>query len=409
MVFIKNSSEFNKNVVEVDKSEYDVIENYKILVRFRPGLNVGWIKALDVEPPMDLVTALFFENSKEAEEELREWFKEEYGGGIWRIELQDESGRIVKSKQYKIADADITYGVAKWVVYVKGEKSGKWYKADTEFASMPTPTELIEAVGGGGKIRLAGYDEKGRVISTKILELNAPPPDWLIEKENSVEKQIIQTIQEKMKEEQQKLIENLIGSKNDQNPVDQLIDELKKLVENKKLETLNSILTSLKGAEKPDGKKGIAEVLFVDPYKAKIDSMNLLIKKLAEKGDVETAVQLLNSIPDGTGALINLLNAGAVLAEAVALTLTGASNSQILRRLTKAQEQPKINKPENKNQERMDKSTNRETTPNTDAPCSDCPKSTAIVTEEPKKDITIVEEKTDDGWSIDLEFGGDEK
>jgi len=351
MVFRRGKEREIETIVD---EEYEPIENYSVLVRFRPNTTVGWIRASDVEPPLELIRDLFFsENPREAEEALREWLKEEYGGGIWRIELLDERGKTARSRTIKIPpeEADITYGVNKWIVYVKGEKSGRWYKADAEFAHCPSSLEIIDAIGGGGKVKLVGYDDRGRIMSTKIMELNAPPPEWLASKEDSLERKILDSINKKLEEEQKKLIDGLIGSKKDEEEdmVDKLISELKSLVDEKKMETVRSLLETLKGG-KEDKKTSLTDVLFIEPYKAKVESINVLIKKLADQGRVDEAIKLLQEIPDGTGALINLMTAGATLIEAVALAFTGASKSSVQKRAKEFKE--KMMKKEEKKEEK---------------------------------------------------------
>jgi len=324
-------------VVEEEGREIEPVipEDLTVRVRFRPNTTIGWKNATDVEPPLELVSELFFgDNPKQAEKELINWFKEEYGGGIWRIELLNEHGKTVRSRTLKIQDADITYGVNKWIVYVKGE-SGKWYKADVEFAHYPTPTEVIDAIGGGGRVRLVGYDERGRIMTSKMMDLGAPIPDWVKEKEDSFEKKITDLLKQKLVEQQEQMIKKLAGNeKKDEdldNSLNKLIKELEELAESHKLKVVENLVNSLKGEDEKKEKPSLVDVLFVEPYKAKLESVNLLIKKFAERGDIETARQLISEIPDGTGALVNLINAGASLTEALARAISGVSSNRGLK------------------------------------------------------------------------------
>ena len=103
----------------------------------------------------------------------------------------------------------------------------------------------------------------------------------------------------RLEEEQQRLIDGLIGSKkDDEDMVGKLIDELRSLVDEKRLETVRSLLETLKG--EGQRKTSLTDVLFIEPYKAKVDSINILVRKLAEQGRVDEAIELLKQIPDGT-------------------------------------------------------------------------------------------------------------
>jgi len=395
-----------REVIVEDEQEVEPIipEELTVRVRFRPNTTIGWKNATDVEPPLELVSELFFgENPKQAEQELINWFKEEYGGGIWRIELLNENGKTVRSRTIKIQDADITYGVNKWIVYVKGE-SGKWYKADVEFAHYPTPTEVIDAIGGGGRVRLVGYDERGRIITSKMMELGAPLPDWVKEKEDSFEKKITNLLKQKLVEQQEQMIEKLAGNKKEDeekdDSLDRLIKELEDLTKNQKLKVLEDLVDTLKGGgnEKKE-KPSLVDVLFVEPYKAKLESVNLLIKKFAEKGDVETARQLISEIPDGTGALINLINAGATLTEALARAISGVSSNRDLKnRLRRAAERESIDIQEIKEQKRKKE---KEHEGCKEAEMKDEEeKQVEVEREEEFGEIKVEEKVEDSGWEI---------
>jgi len=333
-------------------------------IRFRPNPNFSW-KITDIEPPADLVEDLFFaedpQRRKEAEAELKQWLREEYGGGDWKIELIRD-GRVVRSRTIPIRDEDIKYGVNKWLVYVKGEETGKFYKADVEFAHPPDPTEILDAIGGGGKIRIVGYDEKGKIVTTKTIEINAPLPDWVKEKENSFEKQVLKAIRDRLTEQQQKVLDSLLGSnapKSEESAISQLINELEKLVKNKQIEKIQELIDTLKTPSEP--KKSLTDILFLEPYKAKVESINLLIQKYAEKGDLTTAKELLKEIPDGTGALINLLTAGANLANAIATALSSGANDhrklrEKVRKAVEEREKRKESKEESEEEEENESS-----------------------------------------------------
>lgn len=333
-------------------------------IRFRPNPNFSW-KITDIEPPADLVEDLFFaedpQRRKEAETELKQWLREEYGGGDWKIELIRD-GRVVRSRTIPIRDEDIKYGVNKWLVYVKGEETGKFYKADVEFAHPPDPTEILDAIGGGGKIRIVGYDEKGKIVTTKTIEINAPLPDWVKEKENSFEKQVLKAIRDRLTEQQQKVLDSLLGSnapKSEESAISQLINELEKLVKNKQIEKIQELIDTLKTPSEP--KKSLTDILFLEPYKAKVESINLLIQKYAEKGDLTTAKELLKEIPDGTGALINLLTAGANLANAIATALSSGANDhrklrEKVRKAVEEREKRKESKEESEEEEENESS-----------------------------------------------------
>lgn len=325
-------SEEEGNIEEMEE-EFE-FEDIEVKVKFRPGPNHGWRVAKDVEPPLELVEDLFFgseEVSKAAEDELRSWIADEFGGGYWKIELT-RAGKTLRSKTIHIDDVDIIYGVNKWIVYVKGEESGKWYKADVEFAHPPSTAEIIDQIGGGGRVRVVGYDEKGRIMSSKTMNINVPTPDWVLEREDSFEKRMREALKKQVEKQQEKLISAIAGEGGQQTSgIDRVIAKLEELVEEKRLEGIQKIIDALERREGRDEKKSLSETLFIDPYKAKVRSITLLIEKLAEKGDIETARLLLNEIPDGSSALISLMTAGANLANAVASMLAGAGSTNKVR------------------------------------------------------------------------------
>lgn len=335
---------FRKKEAEEIEEELDEemdIEDLYIKVRFRPSPNHGWKHADDVEPPLELVDDLFFgseEISKSAEEELRDWLSEEFGGGYWKIELI-KNGKTLRSRTIHIDDTDIIYGVNKWIVYVKGE-SGRWYKADAEFVHLPTATEIIDQIGGGGSVRVVGYDERGRIVSSKTMNINVPIPDWVLEREDSFERKMREALKNQIVKQQEKLLSTIAGDGGQQTSnIDRVIAKLEELVEEKKLEGIQKIINALEGEAGKEEKKSLSDTLFIEPYKAKVRSLTLLIEKFAEKGDIETARMLLNEIPDGSSALISLMSAGANLANAIASMLAGSSQKEIREKFNKMVEE----------------------------------------------------------------------
>lgn len=319
-------------IVENDEEEV-VPEDFRVVVKFRPNPNTKWRIAHDVTPPLELVAELFFgDDPDKALNELTNWLREEYGGGSWKIDIVDKSSRVIRSKTIHITDEDVKYGISKWVLYVKGSKSGRWYKADVEFDHVPTTNEIIDAIGGGGKVKIVGLDEKGRAAYYRIEDIDAPEPEWLKEREDSLERKLHDSIRRKILETQERIIQELIEGKREEkkeDPIDRLIKEIEDLAKSEKLRNIEELLRSLREGKRGD-KKTLSDVLFLDPYKAKVESVQLLIKKFAEQGDLNTAIKLLHEIPDGTGAIINLVQAGANLMNAIAMVLAG-KNHQVMR------------------------------------------------------------------------------
>lgn len=319
-----------KDVFEIDELEEDEVapEDYRVVVRFRPNTSTRWKTAPDVQPPLELVYEMFFgEDQAEAIDRITEWLKEEYGGGYWKIDITDKANRILKSKTIYIPDEDIKYGISKWVVYVKGTQSGRWYKADVEFDHFPSTEEIIDAIGGGGKIKVVGLDDRGRTATYKIIDIDAPEPEWLKEREDSLERKLQNVLKEKLIEAQERVIKQLVEGKSkedSEDPIDKLIKEIEALAKSEKLRNIEELLKSLREG-KSESKKSLSDVLFLEPYKAKVESVQLLIKKFAEKGDLDTARALLHEIPDGTGAIVSLIQAGANLANAIAMVLAGGN------------------------------------------------------------------------------------
>ncbi|MHC1624731.1 MAG: hypothetical protein ACXQS2_01860 [Methermicoccaceae archaeon] len=391
--------------IEETDEEYQ-FEDIEVKVKFRPSPNHGWRLAKDVEPPLELVEDLFFggeEISKEAEDELRSWIAEELGGGQWKIELT-KAGKTLRSKTINIDDVDIIYGVNKWIVYVKGEESNKWYKADAEFAHPPSTAEIIDQVGGGGRIRIVGYDEKGRIMSSKIVNINVPPPDWLLEREDSFEKKMKEAFKKQLETQQEKLLSAITGDGGQQSSgIDRVIEKLEQLVEEKKLESVQRIIEALeRSGKKEEEKKSLSETLFIDPYKAKVKSLTLLIEKFAEKGDIETARQLLNEIPDGSSALISLMTAGANLANAVANMLAGAgSTNKVRRKLDKMVDERIKKKEEMEKEEKKEEEEVEEKAEESEK--EEVTESEVEETTEEEKRVLVEERESEDGWDMKLE------
>lgn len=299
-----------------------------VRVKFRPNSNTYWKVAHDVEPPEDLVRDVLFASdevdAKRAQEELIEWFSEEWGGGEWKIELV-QGRKIVTSKVFKIKDVPVKYGVNKWAVFVKGPNSGRWYKADVDFDHPPDTAEVIDAIGGGGNIRVVAYDEKGRQVSSWTFKSDAPTPDWIASKENSIEKTIIEAIKKKQEEEVAKMVSSIAGTpkveKKEPDKFDEFFEEMEKLVNDQRLQLIEEFLRKLKRQEE---KSGITDLLFTEPYKVKMKALDKLVDKLIERGRVDEAKELLREMPDGTSALISLITAGSNLANALSMALVGA-------------------------------------------------------------------------------------
>jgi len=327
-----------------------------VRVKFRPNSTTYWRVAPDVEPPSELVEKFLYpadeEEEKEAREAMEEWLREEWGGGEWKIETV-MGRKIDRSKTIKIKDEHVRYGVSKWVVWVKGLQSNRWYKADTDFDHPPNISEIIDAVGGGGHIKVVAYDDKNRQVESWVQKIDAPPPEWLTQKEDSLEKALMEALKKKQELELKKTVESIAGvdespaKKDKKDKFDEVLDEIEKLATDQKIRLIEEFLSRLRKQEK---KEGLSDILFTEPYKVKMEATKLLIEELAKRGKVDEAKELLKEIPDGTSALIQIMTAGANLANALAVALAGGfskfsqTREEVARSLaqqTKQEEEPK--------------------------------------------------------------------
>jgi len=277
---------------------------------------------------------------------------EEYGGGIWLVTAKNHRGRIIKRKKYVIRDQDIRYPVKVWRVKVKMPEGRRFYKVDgLEYDSMPTPDEIKEDIGGGGIIRLEGYDAENRRITYKQFTIDEEPPKWLLEAEDTIEKKMKEALNARIKQEQEKLIQKLTGEGEEVRPttkkLSETVNEIINAFEELQLERFEQIVDKLtsprKSEEEQQPKKTLTDVLFVEPQKIKLEAMNTVIRELAKSNPMEAA-KMIEKMPDATGALMNLINAGsqALMAFANVLQAQSAEKMAKLKQdTTPQQQQPK--------------------------------------------------------------------
>jgi len=293
----------------------EVVLNFYPIVRLKPHPSRGFIKT-DITPPLEILQDLFFgeddEVRKNAEERLKEWFKEEgYGGGVWKIEIYaPESKTPLKTKTIKILDEPVKYGIDRWVVYVKSPRSGRFYRAEgVEYDHYPSHEELLEDIGGGGIIKLVGYSGNKKMTEHRI-KIDAPEPQWLLEKDDSFHSELIKTLEERKKKALEEVLSDVKGDK--LTKLNKEIDEIKEMIMEEKLKELRELIESLKNKKeeigKEESKTNFFDLMFTKPYEIKLELSKELIKGYIDRGDLETAKQLLmETLPDGASALVSLI------------------------------------------------------------------------------------------------------
>ncbi|RLC35040.1 hypothetical protein DRH14_01680, partial [Candidatus Shapirobacteria bacterium] len=108
----------------------------------------------------------------------------------------------------------------------------------------------------------------------------------------------------------------------------QLVRDLAAVIEAAQLSKFNEVLEELKRAllpsskpkEESSEKESIWDLMFVKPYKERIETFHAILRKVADK-DPERALKMLEAMPDGSIALINMMNSAARLMAALGTML----------------------------------------------------------------------------------------
>lgn len=250
-----------------------------------------------------------------SEEEIRE----EYGGGIWQVIARNRNNKIIKRRRYVIEDVDITYPIRKYKIKIKKDMKSKWFSTDLEYNHFPTEEELETDLGGGGIIKVIAVDKNNKTVSSKLVKIDAEPPEWLIEMEDDTQKVLKETLQQQRKKQEEKIIKKIAGEEEededagkDLSRVGKALNKLISSFEELQLEKFEEIvekLTKKDESHQPQGRPSFTEVLFIEPQVKKLEALTYVAKRLADK-DPERAAELLEKIPDASAALISLISAG---------------------------------------------------------------------------------------------------
>ncbi len=322
-----------------DDKPSGTFENRQVILKFklRDGERYKTVDDVDTEL---LFPEGWWEEENLAETEQR--IREELGGGIWLVE-ERRDGKIVKRRTFRIFDTRITYPVVEYRVKIKRTRNSRLYQTDVTFQHFPSEKELVDAVGGGGIFKVEGLDAQGRVVSQDWIEVtDVEPPQWLIEREESLERKLKEKLEEQKRKLEEEVLSRIAGeAKGD--PVDAVIEEIHRLIQDEKLRMLKETMETLKGEKKGES---IFDVLFIEPHKTKTETIAYIARKLADQGRPEEAAKLLTqNVADGGEALVGLVGAAAALMQAGAIYLAkraGVDESKLFRERKKKVEEKKV-------------------------------------------------------------------
>lgn len=278
-----------------------------IQVQFKPGTKGKFEKCEDIE----------FDHFPTKEE-----IAEEYGGGIWRVYGRGSNGRIVKQRKYKLTDREITYPIVEYKIKVKKDPgSKKWYTWPDNFLQKPSNDQIHMEIGGGGVVKVYGVDEEDKMVTQESRQVDGEPPEWLLDKEDELHKSVKEKIEERRKQDEEKYLKKIEGEEDEDedegsSEVGKTINQLNQTIEGLALKRLNENIRMLTKSvnEVSDGSTGSGgdsffDTMFKEPQKKKLEILDTVAKETA-KNDPDKAKEIVDSIPDAGGALVNLISAG---------------------------------------------------------------------------------------------------
>lgn len=257
----------------------------------------------------------------------KEEIESEYGAGIFSVYVRESPEERPKHKSRVTIMGDPTVPVVDFELKVRASKKGTLHDTGVIIPGsvVPTRDEIVDALGGGGMVKINARDTAKKVLWSRWIDItDEDPPDEIMRKENSFEARIKGVMEEQKKSVENEAIEGISGKKKEVSGFEQSVDQLTKVIEDRKLEKLESALgkfthqLSTGGAEGESGglSDGITELAFKEPYKMKLDTQRQIIQELAKK-EPEKALKMLENMPDGISVVLKLALAGTGLLEAL--------------------------------------------------------------------------------------------
>jgi len=257
----------------------------------------------------------------------KEEIEGEYGAGIFSVYVRESPNERPKHRSRVTIIGDPTVPVVDFELKVRASKKGTLHDTGVVVSGsvIPTRDEIVDALGGGGMVKINARDTAKKVLWSRWIDItDEAPPDDIMRKENSFEARIKDVLEEQKKNVEDDAIKGLSGKQEGVSGFEQSVDQLTKVIEDRKLEKLETALgkftksLSTGGGEGEVGETGagITELAFKAPYKMKLETQKQIIEELA-KTDPEKALKMLEKMPDGISVVLNLALAGTGLLEAL--------------------------------------------------------------------------------------------
>lgn len=257
----------------------------------------------------------------------RDEIEGEYGAGIFSVYVRESPDERPKHRSRVTIDGDPTVPVVDFELKVRASKKGTLHDTDVFIPGsvVPTRDEIVDALGGGGMVKINARDKAKKVLWSRWVDItDVDPPDDIMRKENSFEARLKDVLDVQKKSVEDNAIRGLSGKQEGGSGFERSVDQLTKVIEDRKLEKLEAALgkfthsLSTGGGEGDVGETsgGLTELAFKEPYKMKLDAQKHIIQELA-KTDPEKALKMLEKMPDGISVVLNLALAGTGLLEAL--------------------------------------------------------------------------------------------
>lgn len=256
----------------------------------------------------------------------KEEIESEYGAGIFSVYVRESPDERPKHRSRVTIEGDPTVPVVDFELKVRASKKGTLHDTGVIFPGsvVPTREEIVDALGGGGMVKINARDVAKKVLWSRWIDItDEEPPDDIMRKENSFEARLKEVLDEQKKFVEDDAIKGL-SKQEGGSGFDHSIEQLTKVVENRKLEQLERALGKfthqLSGEDEAsvggESGAGISDLAFKAPYQMKLDAQKQIIQELA-KTDPEKALKMLEKLPDGISVVLNLALAGTGLLEAL--------------------------------------------------------------------------------------------
>jgi len=251
---------------------------------------------------------------------------EEFGPGIYNIFVREEEGKRPKlKKRYKIEGHPIL-PVVKYEVKVRVHEGGDLLDTNVEFPGPrpPEKDEIINALGGGGLVKLNARDKDNRILWSEWYDFrDVEPPKSLVARDGSIKSKIEQEVEAKKKQVEDEILKRITEKEDEKkSKFDETVDRLIETIEDTKLERLQEAIEAFgeKLNSSFSGKKqepvGLSDLALKEPYRIKLEAQRNIIQNLAKK-DPEEALRAIERMPDGISIGLQLGLAATGLIEAV--------------------------------------------------------------------------------------------